>query len=93
MVNRFRRKDVDMSEYRTEWTPQQVQDNLADVNESLPEATTTDRFRPAGRASGLDVRAGEDLDEQQTASAAAEPGSRQWLPSDPPRRPTPPGGE
>lgn len=81
-----------MSDYRTEWTPQQVQDNRGEANEALPEARTTDRFQPSGTASGMDVRAGEDIHEQQ-AAVADNPESKYWLPSDPPRRPTNPGGE
>jgi hypothetical protein len=80
-----------MSGLRSEWTPQQVQDNLGEASENLPEARTTDRFPVAGTASGMDLQAGEELYEED--AAAAGPGSELRLPPDPPRRPTDQGGE
>jgi hypothetical protein len=79
-----------MSELRSEWTPQQVQENLGEANESLPEARTTDRFPVSGTASGMDMRAGEELYEED---AAAGPGSELRMPPDPPQRPTDQGGQ
>jgi hypothetical protein len=73
-----------MSGLRSEWTPQQVQENLGEANENFPEARTTDRFPVAGTVSGMDLRAGEDLYEED-AAAAAGPGSELRLPPDPPR--------
>jgi hypothetical protein len=81
-----------MSELRKEWTPEQVQEHRAEANESLPEARTTDRFPVAGRASGMDRMGGEELYEEDVV-AAAEPGSKLWMPPDPPRRPTDQGGQ
>ena len=72
-----------MSALRSEWTPQQVQENLGVANESLPEARTTDRFPVAGTASGMDFSAGEELYEEDVA-AAAESGSEFRMPPDPP---------
>ena len=74
-----------MSGLRSEWTPQQVQENLGEASENLPEARTTDRVPVTGTASGMDLREGEDLDEEY--AAAAGPGS-ELMPPDPPRRPT-----
>lgn len=79
-----------MSGLRSEWTPQQVRENLGEANEDLPEARTTDRFPVAGTASGTDVRAGEEPYEEEAASA--EPGGGLRLPPDPPRNPTDEGG-
>lgn len=76
-----------MSGLRSEWTPQQVQENLGEANENLPEARTTDRFPVAGTASGMDLRAGEELYEEEGAVATG-PGSELRMPPDPPRRPT-----
>lgn len=80
-----------MSELRSEWTPQQVQENLGEANENLPEAHTTDRFPVPGTASGIDVRPGEDLDEQDTV-VGADSGDVLRMPPDPPRRPMDQGG-
>ena len=79
-----------MSGLRSEWTPQQVQENLEHVNEALPEAQTTDRFPVPGRASGVDVRAGEALPEEpeEKATAAGPSGSVLRVPQDPPQRAT-----
>lgn len=79
-----------MSELQIGWTPEQVQENLGEANESLPEAPTTDRFPPPGTATGTDVRAGEQPYEEP--AEAAEPGSKEWLPPDPPRHPDDEGG-
>jgi hypothetical protein len=76
-----------MSGLRSTWTPQQVQENLGEANENLPEARTIDRFPVAGTASGMDLRAGEDLYQEEAAEAAG-PGSELRMPPDPPRRPT-----
>jgi hypothetical protein len=81
-----------MSELRSEWTPQQVEENLGEANESLPEARTTNRFPVAGTASGMDFRAGEEQYEEDVA-AAAESGSELRMPPDPPRRPTTQGDQ
>lgn len=88
---RFLQKGNTVSELRSEWTPQQVQENLGQANEGLPEARTTDRFPVAGTASGMDLRAGEDLYEEDGA-AAEGPRSERRMPQDPPRRPTDQGG-
>ncbi|MDR6416968.1 hypothetical protein [Pseudarthrobacter sulfonivorans] len=80
-----------MSELRSEWTPQQVQANLGEVNENLPEARTTDRFPVSGTASGMDMRAGEQPYEED-ADAAPGAGRELRMPPDPPRRPTEQGG-
>jgi hypothetical protein len=80
-----------MSELRSEWTPHQVQENLGDANENLTEARTTDRFPVAGTASGMDLHAGEDLYEADSAVAWG-PGGESRMPPDPPRRPTDQGG-
>lgn len=74
-----------MSGLRTAWTPEQVQENLGEANEGLPEARTTDRFPVAGTASGMAFRAGEVTDEEE---ASTESDIRFQLPPDPPRRPT-----
>ena len=74
-----------MSGLRSEWTPQQVQENLGEASENLPEARTTDRFPVAGTASGMDLREGEDLYGEEAGEA--RPGS-ELMPPDPPRRPT-----
>ncbi len=76
-----------MSGFQSEWTPQQVQESQEQVNEALPEAQTTDRFPASGRASGVDVRAGEGLPEA-TAAAADPSGSVLRVPPDPPQRAT-----
>jgi hypothetical protein len=75
-----------VSGLRSEWTPQQVKENLGEANENLSEARTTDRFPVAGTASGMDLRAGEDLDEED-AAAYTGPGNELRMPPDPPRRP------
>ncbi|MGN7200834.1 hypothetical protein [Arthrobacter sp. SAFR-044] len=76
-----------MSGHRSEWTPQQVQENLGEANENLPEARTTDRFPVAGTASGMDLRAGEHPYEEDTAGAAGQ-GNDLRMPPDPPRHTT-----
>ena len=76
-----------MSGFQREWTPQQVQESLEHVNEALPEAQTTDRFPQPGRASGVDVRAGEELPEEN-ATATDPSGSVLRVPPDPPQRAT-----
>ena len=82
-----------MSGLRSEWTPQQVQENLSEANENLPEARTTDRFPVAGTASGMDFRAGAEPYEEDVTAAAA-PGSDFFrMPPDPPRRPADEGGQ
>lgn len=81
-----------MSELRSEWSPQQLQENIKEVNEALPEAQTTDRFPVLGRASGVDVRAGEDLYEE-TAAADASAGSVLQVPADPPKHSTDQGDQ
>jgi hypothetical protein len=78
-----------MAELRSAWTPEQVQENLGEANESLPEARTTDRFPLAGTASGVDVRGGADEGDGSTADG---PDGGFRLPPDPPRRPTDEGG-
>lgn len=78
------RKGGAMSELRSSWTPEQVQENLDEANEHLPEARTIDRFPVSGTASGIDVRAGEDLDEQDTA-ARGDSGGELRMPPDPPK--------
>ena len=78
-----------MSELRSEWTPEQVRENLGEANENLPVARTTDRFPVAGTASGMDFQAGE---EQYGEDAAGGRGIELRLPQDPPRRPTDEGG-
>lgn len=81
-----------MSELRSEWTPQQLKENVETVSETLPEAQTTDRFPVLGRASGVDIRAGEDLYEEN-AAAAAHSGSVLRVPADPPQHPTDQGDQ
>jgi hypothetical protein len=81
-----------MSGLRSEWTPEQVQENLGEANENLPEARTTDRFPVAGTASGMDLKAGEDRYEEDEAAAAGL-GTELRMPPDPPRHPTDPDGE
>lgn len=81
-----------MSELRSKWTPQQVQENLGEANEGLPEARTTDRFPVSGTASGMDMRAGEEPYEEDVA-AAADAGTEFRIPPDPPRHPTDQGGQ
>jgi len=78
-----------MSGLRSEWTPEQVRENLGEANENLPEARTVDRFPVAGTASGMDIQAGEEPYEQD---AAAGRGGELRMPPDPPRRPTDEGG-
>ena len=73
-----------MSELRSKWSPQQVQENFEKVNETLPEAHTTDRFPVLGRASGVDVRSGKDLYEESTATDASAV-SVLLIPPDPPQ--------
>jgi hypothetical protein len=73
-----------MSGLRSAWTPEQVQENLGEANEGLPEARTTDRFPAAGTASGTTFRAGEVTAEDD---ASAESAIELRMPSDPPRRP------
>jgi len=77
-----------MSGLRSAWTPQQVQENLGEANEGLPEARTTDRFPVEGTASGTSFRAGEVTDEDASADSGLEP----RMPADPPRRPAEQGG-
>lgn len=72
-----------MSELRSEWTAEQVRENLGKANENLPEATATDRFPMEGTASGIDFKAGEEAYDE---SAASDQGSAQGLPADPPQR-------
>lgn len=81
-----------MSELRSEWTSQQAQENLEKANESLPEAQTTDRFRTPGRVSGVDIRAGEDLYEENTGADAGS-NSVFTVPADPPKRSTDQGDQ
>ncbi len=81
-----------MSELRSEWSPQQVQENFDKANETLPEAQTTDRFPVSGQASGVDVRAGEDLYEE-TAATDASAGSVLLVPPDPPQHLADTGGQ
>ncbi|MDQ0767940.1 hypothetical protein QF031_000689 [Pseudarthrobacter defluvii] len=73
-----------MSGHRSEWTPQQVQENLGEANENLPEARTTDRFPVAGTASGMDLREGESPYEEEAAGATGQ-GNDLRMPPDPPR--------
>jgi hypothetical protein len=68
---------------RSEWTAEQVRENLSKANEDLPEATATDRFPLEGTASGIDFEAGEEAYDESTA---AERSSAQGLPADPPQR-------
>lgn len=79
-----------MSDLRTEWTPEQVQAHAGEANEAMPEARTTDRFPATGRASGVDVRAGEAGYEQAAASDAPDGALR--VPADPPLGVTNEGG-
>jgi hypothetical protein len=81
-----------MSGLRSEWTPEQVQENLGEANETLPEARTTDRFPVAGTASGMDFQAGEEPYEEDAAAAGGR-GIELRLPQDPPRHPTDEGGQ
>jgi hypothetical protein len=80
-----------MSELRNEWTPEQVQANLGEANETLPEARITDRFTDSVRSSGVDVRSGEETYAED--GAAADPGGVFQVPPDPPQRPTTQDGE
>jgi len=79
-----------MSELRSDWTPEQLQASVGEANESLPEARTTDRFPVPGRASGVDLRAGESSDEDDAGPAAGDGVFR--VPPDPPRGTTNHGG-
>jgi hypothetical protein len=72
-----------MSGLRSAWTPEQVQENLGEAHEGLPEARITDRFPVAGTASGMAFRAGEVTYEEE---ASSESDIRFELPPDPPRR-------
>ncbi|MGA7206991.1 MAG: hypothetical protein WBX27_20455 [Specibacter sp.] len=81
-----------MSELRTTWTPQQVQERTGEANESLPEARTTDRYPAQGRSSGVDVLAGEDLAGPAAAQATAS-GTGLQVPPDPPQHLNDQGGQ
>ena len=72
-----------MTGLRSEWTAEQIRENLSRANEDLPESVTTDRFPLEGTASGIDFQAGE---EEYEASTPAERTSVPGLPADPPRR-------
>ncbi len=72
-----------MNELRSEWTAEQVRENLGAANEGLPAATTTDRFPREGTASGMDFTSGEQSDDGATATEAV---STEGFPPDPPRR-------
>ena len=74
-----------MSELQTEWTAEQAEENAGEANESLPEAPTTDRFRPPGTATGMDVRAGEQPYVAEP-EAASQSRPRYQMPLDPPQR-------
>ncbi|MGX1159867.1 hypothetical protein FBY31_1770 [Arthrobacter sp. SLBN-100] len=76
-----------MNGNRSEWKPEQVQENLGAANENLPEARTTDRFPVAGTASGMDLRAGEDM-YVEDAAGTMDSAIDLRMPPDPPRRPT-----
>ena len=78
-----------MSERRREWTSQQVQENIGEANESLPEARTTDRFPVAGTASGMDT----PPEGEQPYEEDADSGIELQMPPDPPRRPADQGGQ
>ncbi len=78
-----------MSGLRSAWTPEQVQENLGEAHEGLPEARTTDRFPAAGTASGTVFLAGEVTDEEEASTGSD---TRFEVPPDPPRRPTDRGG-
>lgn len=78
-----------MSELRSNWKPQQVQESLSAANESLPEARTIDRFPVRGRAGGMDLLSGEEMYEEVSAD---ESGGVLRVPPDPPQRPTDQGG-
>ena len=80
-----------MSELRNAWTPQQVQDGIGEANESLPEARTTDRYPVPGRASGVDVREGADVQEPGAAEAGTS-GTTLQVPADSPRGTADEGG-
>ena len=76
-----------MNGLRSEWKQEQIQENLGEANENLPVASATDRFPVAGTASGMDLRAGEDVYAENaggTTDSAIDP----RMPADPPRRPT-----
>lgn len=73
-----------MEGLRSEWTAEQITENLAHAHEGLPEATTVDRFPVAGTASGIDFRAGEEPYEQ--SPTRTERNDAPGLPADPPQR-------
>lgn len=72
-----------MSELRSIWGTQEVEENLGLANESLPEAPTIDRFPTQGRAAGMDLQSGEGQYEE--APADDSDGVFQ-VPQDPPQR-------
>ena len=81
----LRTKGATMEALRSEWTAEQISENLGRSHEGLPEATTTDRFPVEGTASGIDFRAGAEPYEQ--SPSPAERSGAPGLPADPPLRP------
>lgn len=69
---------------RSEWTAEQIRENLDQAHEGLPEATTTDRFPVEGTAGGMDFLAGEETEAQTPTYPPT--GDAPGLPADPPRR-------
>ena len=72
-----------MTGLRSEWTAEQIRENLSNANRDLPEAITTDRFPREASASGIDFTAGEEAYDESTG---AERSIAQGLPADPPQR-------
>lgn len=81
-----------MNGLRSEWKQEQIQENIGEANENLPEARTTDRFPVAGTASGMDLRAGEEM-YAEGADGTTDSAIDLRMPSDPPLRPTDEAGE
>ena len=73
-----------MSELRSAWTSEEVEEGAGTSNESLPEATTTHRFPTEGTAAGADHRAGDEMYEEPAAASA---GDSHRVPPDPPLHP------
>ena len=80
-----------MSDLRSEWTSEQVEQGAGEAHEGVPEARTTDRYPVPGRASGVTVSAGEIADAAEATTADGDGVFR--VPADPPRGTPSQGGE
>jgi hypothetical protein len=83
---------VGKTKYSKQWTPDQAVRETKVLDDSLPEASTSDHLsRFSDRAGGVDHQAGEDEGQEEPADASALQGLP--VPPDPPRRPPQPERE